>query len=721
MDYHWRRALPERRRRVVLMISEPRWTGQLLIGLGLCFAVRPSVQVTKDPCGAKVILDADPGIKQTFQFDLCDVIDCGGGAEGAWTGYDVYMCPCSCHPALSDTCAGYPQNLGHVGEGHPCYTWDDVWWGQTHTSTPKRTEYRDFQRKLSLRRGQISAAQRRKNPLLLRTEAGLSNPLYMTGWSSKTCRYWDGQSRHGNPLRTMYWDPERTKVLYLAIGVAVSGKDSVGYIRINLGNTNAARPRAKPDVVQTFETDKLVDPRSRLALATGYTEANAWIDRIIQFSQQAEQENCWVCAKGRPGLIMSRTPFEEGHMDCAVELMSKTNPTVKCRSWEQYFPMAPPTVTPPDFVVLPLLNYTCFTNPRSLARGYRVGSVDVSSCNRSWELTKDGAAKLTVSRADLWWYCGGKTLYNWLPLNWEGSCVLVTLNAPLFLSPRAPGDYTLRKPPRGLDAYVRYRRAVSGPNTWINLATGIVDLKNPHGVWIDAIGQARNIPDEYKLADEIASSFESFPLFAAIFPITTNKNVNRINLIHHNVQRLANLTVDAVDAIHEQLAQTSLMALQNRQALDMLLAEKGGVCAMFGEMCCTSIANSTGPDGKLTRTLRKLRVLAAELKLQSGVSNPVIDWLSKTFGKWGSMLGQLALGLSISVAIFIICGCCCIPCLRTLMTRTIDRALTDKDDHLSSPPSYQAVQQECAGAPCATVSMAGFEMEGDLPPPCYDF
>ena len=41
--------------------------------------------------------------------------------------------------------------------------------------------------------------------------------------------------------------------------------------------------------------------------------------------------------------------------------------------------------------------------------------------------------------------------------------------------------------------------------------------KNSDGVWIDAIGQARNIPNEYKLADEVAAGWQSFPLFSAIY------------------------------------------------------------------------------------------------------------------------------------------------------------------------------------------------------------
>lgn len=48
--------------------------------------------------------------------------------------------------------------------------------------------------------------------------------------------------------------------------------------------------------------------------------------------------------------------------------------------------------------------------------------------------------------------------------------------------------------------------------------------------------------------------------------------------------RLANLTTDAIEGLAEQVAPTFLTAVQNRMALDMLLAEKGGVCAMFGDV-----------------------------------------------------------------------------------------------------------------------------------------
>ncbi len=68
----------------------------------------------------------------------------------------------------------------------------------------------------------------------------------------------------------------------------------------------------------------------------------------------------------------------------------------------------------------------------------------------------------------------------------------------------------------------------------------------------------------------------------------------------------------AVRGLHEQLDKTSLMTVQNTIALDMLLAEKGGVCRIIGSTCCTFIPNNTAPDGSITRALEGLESLSKE-------------------------------------------------------------------------------------------------------------
>ena len=186
--------------------------------------------------------------------------------------------------------------------------------------------------------------------------------------------------------------------------------------------------------------------------------------------------------------------------------------------------------------------------------------------------------------------------------------------------------------------------------------------------------------------DQIATGIENLPIISALIPITPNKNVDRINFVHYNVLRLTNSTRNAIIGLAEQLAPTSLMALQNRMALDMLLAEKGGVCAMFGEVCCTDIPNNTAPDGSITKALESLRALSKEMHDASGVNNPFSDWMTSMFGKWKDLMMSLMISVAVFVSILVTCGCCCIPCLRTLIGRLISTALSKE----KNPPSYGA-------------------------------
>lgn len=106
--------------------------------------------------------------------------------------------------------------------------------------------------------------------------------------------------------------------------------------------------------------------------------------------------------------------------------------------------------------------------------------------------------------------------------------------------------------------------------------------------------------------DQIAAIFENLPPISALFPVTSNKNVARINYVHYNIQRLANGSRYAIAGLSEQLTHTFLMTVQNRMALDMLLAENNGVCHTFGEQYYTYIANNMTPDGSVTTALYRL-------------------------------------------------------------------------------------------------------------------
>ena len=167
---------------------------------------------------------------------------------------------------------------------------------------------------------------------------------------------------------------------------------------------------------------------------------------------------------------------------------------------------------------------------------------------------------LSWARADLYWSCGGGSLLPRLPIGWWGRCALVRLATPVFFLGHKQSN----------KVSTRQRRNTN------------FDLAQNSPTYIDSIGIPRGVPDEFKLADQIAAGFENIPLLSALFPITPNKNVDRINYVNYNILRLANLTRDAVEGLAEQLSATSLMAVQNRLALDMLLAEKGVGRAVSG-------------------------------------------------------------------------------------------------------------------------------------------
>ena len=113
------------------------------------------------------------------------------------------------------------------------------------------------------------------------------------------------------------------------------------------------------------------------------------------------------------------------------------------------------------------------------------------------------------------------------------------------------------------------------------------------------------------------------------------------------------------------------MTYQNRLALDMILANQGGVCAMFGTACCTFIPNSTAPDGSVSRALADLQALRLQLAENSGITDPFTGWMEDMFGKWrGAIQSVLLMGI-VAATVLIVVGCCCIPCIRGLLNRLI--------------------------------------------------
>ncbi|XP_076739763.1 uncharacterized protein LOC105941227 isoform X1 [Maylandia zebra] len=609
-----------------------------------------------DPCleyYGGIEVDYVRGSTTAFTFDLCSVIDCGKD-QTSWRGYEVW----TCHDIrFTNACLiGKPTATGYT----PCEEWDMVT-GYTLPGWDTRGRWEGF--------------------AIQRDFSNTQNPLTMSigGWQVTPQRY-----------------RKEDKVFYLVLGVDVFGKDPRGIIKINfkdpscklpshnatlscnLSSSDTASTKVPPSVSKVTKMDYTKwKPRQLMSRATGYVDSNLWLDWLIETTKEQKVSDCVACATARPRLFIEPAPLypeDPWGFDCMLRLTRRAVNSGKCAPLSALFPPIDNNTIPGPFTPRKA-NYTCFnfTADDPGEQEYDAGEIPADWCEATFpgrgEAARAGATVVgTWARAGLYYYCGGGSLHVRIPNEAVGVCAMVRLGAPLLIiggkdnSERVEGH--ARRPPR------RRRQGWPKGSSWS------FDLTVNSPTYIDSIGVPRGVPNEFKLVDQIAAGFENIPVLSALFPVTPNKNVDRINYVHYNVLRLSNLTRDAIQGLAEQVGPTSLMAVQNRMALDMVLAEKGGVCEMFGQMCCTFIPNNTAPDGSVTRALEGLRTLAHNMHEHSGIDNPLEEWMTSVFGQWKGFVMSILVSLSVFTAVLTTCGCCLIPCLRALVVRLIDRAVT---------------------------------------------
>uniref|UniRef100_A0A674K277 Uncharacterized protein n=2 Tax=Terrapene triunguis TaxID=2587831 RepID=A0A674K277_9SAUR len=143
-----------------------------------------------------------------------------------------------------------------------------------------------------------------------------------------------------------------------------------------------------------------------------------------------------------------------------------------------------------------------------------------------------------ASYGEAFWVCG-ISAYKWLPNGWHGSCYKGYLAPPLRILPKAPS---------GRPRYYRSLRATIEP----------ISERDRFGmIALPSYGVGR-----------LAQLYRRLSKFLTQF---------------------ANDTLAIEKSISSELYQLRLLALQNRQALDYVLASRGGVCALIGEECCTYV------------------------------------------------------------------------------------------------------------------------------------
>lgn len=183
------------------------------------------------------------------------------------------------------------------------------------------------------------------------------------------------------------------------------------------------------------------------------------------------------------------------------------------------------------------------------------------------------------SPVGMYWVCGNLA-YPYLPVDYKGRCGLAYVVPAMRVAHALPQ----KRPPK------RARRGVS-----------------------DVFGTHHQSPFKNSLGPLL-------PFYGVMSAL------DQIADLSHAIEVIANETGKALMLISSELASVRLLALQNRAALDFLLAAQGGTCAVIGSECCTFVPDYNTTIGDI---VNHLHTAANSVHQESSSS---FDWLRTTFG-----------------------------------------------------------------------------------------
>lgn len=224
---------------------------------------------------------------------------------------------------------------------------------------------------------------------------------------------------------------------------------------------------------------------------------------------------------------------------------------------------------------------------------------------------------------DWYWYCGGETIFNTYPTNWTGLCTVIQLQHMVTVM-------------RLARQFGRERRSVPQDD----------------------------VPDEHRMISHWTRFWEAMiPSFGVADALKQQE------IMHYRLASFINSTTDAISGLREEMRALRLMTMQNRLALDMLLAERGGVCSLVGEsQCCTYVPADDEDLGRVGQAVKAMKRISSQV-YEDEMKERNFNW------GWGfleSLFGSLAPYVSMVVPVLIIFLCVCIfgPCLlRCFMER----------------------------------------------------
>lgn len=259
----------------------------------------------------------------------------------------------------------------------------------------------------------------------------------------------------------------------------------------------------------------------------------------------------------------------------------------------------------------------------------------------------------TFPLLDYYWLCGNMAYPN-LPRSWYGRCALVKLRAPIRIG-------YVGEPLPQLKPKIKPKQKLISKR----------DLKkHGHSNWWKH--DTSDIPMEHRVIGQTAQFWKAFLIHNAV-----TDSMNWINRIHYELYRFANDTNIALALLTTEMGNIRQMTLENRMALDSMLAAEGGVCVRIGKECCTFIPAYDTNGGNISRVLSDMKMVRDTLwndeqeKYKSLNGN--LDWISNFFhDNFGNFLGPIIKFFMPILLIFIgFMILCTTRCIRALIKKLI--------------------------------------------------
>ncbi len=147
--------------------------------------------------------------------------------------------------------------------------------------------------------------------------------------------------------------------------------------------------------------------------------------------------------------------------------------------------------------------------------------------------------------------------------------------------------------------------------------------------------------------------------------VGTTVTINKVNGLAWTVLAIANATENALSMINDEMRHLREAVIQNRLVLDLLTAEKGGVCKMLGVSCCFNIPDHSD---NITDVIEHMRKAVQE---PEPANDQWLTWIMNLEGGWGMWLAQTVLPIIVIVVLILLCIPCIIQCVSGLVQRLV--------------------------------------------------